>query len=403
MNEPVIQLKGVYKRFNGNQVLRGVDLSIYRGEITTIIGKSGVGKSVLLKHLVGLIEPDSGTILFEGRALSEMAKRDRRAMKRKISYLFQGTALFDSMTVFENIALPLKERTAMKTRTIHKRVEARLDELDLGDIADEYPSQLSGGMKKRVALARALVTDPELVLFDEPTTGLDPIRKNAVHSMIADYQKKFEFTGVMVTHDIPDIFYISQRIAMLHQGRILVQGPPEEIQNSGDPTVQEFIQGFEKHRDSMTGLIPAAQGVKRYNEALACLARYPIGFSVVLFSIENLEQINRTFGHAAGQTLLKNFAVQLQRHIRMTDLCSRHGMDKILLVLPGAGREAAEKLCSKLAAEIVAADLLDGLPRPDFCFSIRAGYAEAEGVGQVDRVMADVDAASDSFYRFKIC
>jgi len=403
MNEPIIQLMGVCKSFNDSPVLSGVDLSIYRGEITTIIGKSGVGKSVLLKHLVGLLEPDAGTILFEGRPLSEMKRRERRALKNRISYVFQGTALFDSMTVFENIALPLTERTSLETEAVRERVRRRMQELDLGDIGGDYPSQLSGGMKKRVALARALVTDPELVLFDEPTTGLDPIRKNAVHSMIADYQKKFEFTGVMVSHDIPDIFYISQRIAMLEGGRILVEGPPDVIQNSSDPAVQEFVRGFERHRDSMTGLVPTMQAVSRYTEAMACLARYQIGFTLVVFSIENLEQINRNFGHVAGQTLIRNFAVRLRQRVRLTDVCSRYGMDKLLLILPGTGIGGAKRLCANLASVLKPADLLNGLYQPDFCFSIRAGFAEAEAGDMVEKSVSDLDLAPDSFYDFKIC
>jgi phospholipid/cholesterol/gamma-HCH transport system ATP-binding protein len=244
MKEPFIQFKNVYKKFGENQVLNGADLSLYKGEITTIIGKSGVGKSVLLKHIIGLIEQDSGSILFEGRPVSEMKKAERKILKRKCSYMFQGTALFDSLTVYENIALPLKETTSLSDKEINRRVRDKMDQLDLHEIDDKYPSQLSGGMKKRVALARALVTDPEIVLFDEPTTGLDPIRKKAVHDMISDYQQKFGFTGVVVSHDIPDIFHISQRVAMLDDGRILFEGSPAQLAQASDPAVKEFIQGL---------------------------------------------------------------------------------------------------------------------------------------------------------------
>lgn len=244
MREPFIQFKNVCKKFGENQVLDGADLSIYKGEITTIIGKSGVGKSVLLKHIIGLIEQDSGAILFEGRPVSEMKKAERRILKRKCSYMFQGTALFDSLTVYENIALPLKETTFLNDTEINRRVKDKMDQLDLNGIDDKYHSQLSGGMKKRVALARALVTDPEVVLFDEPTTGLDPIRKKAVHEMISDYQRKFGFTGVVVSHDIPDIFHISKRVAMLDEGRILFEGTPEQLALVSEPAVKEFIQGL---------------------------------------------------------------------------------------------------------------------------------------------------------------
>ena len=210
MVEPLIQFKDVHKSFGDNHVLKGIDLEIYQGEITSIIGKSGDGKSVLLKHIIGLIVQDEGVILFEGKPISKMKKSERRRLKEKFAYMFQETALFDSLTVFENIGLPLTEKTAMSKKKIAEKVRDKMNQLDLEEIDHVYPSQLSGGMKKRVALARALVTDPEIILFDEPTTGLDPVRKNAVHSMISDYQKRFGFTGVVVSHEIPDIFYISQ-------------------------------------------------------------------------------------------------------------------------------------------------------------------------------------------------
>ncbi|BBO89939.1 ABC transporter ATP-binding protein [Desulfosarcina ovata] len=243
MTEPLIEFEGVFKSFGDNAVLKGVDLSIYRGEVTTIIGKSGIGKSVLLKHIIGLLAPDAGEIRFEGRAIHQMAPAERKAVKMKFSYMFQGNALFDSMTVYENVALPLKEKGRVPFHEIEERVHEKLTQLDLAGIEARYPSQLSGGMKKRVAMARALVTDPEIVLFDEPTTGLDPIRKNAAHAMIVQYQKTYGFTGVMVSHEIPDVFYISQRIAMLDQGRIIFQGGPEEIQESREPVIRQFIRG----------------------------------------------------------------------------------------------------------------------------------------------------------------
>jgi phospholipid/cholesterol/gamma-HCH transport system ATP-binding protein len=245
MSVPLIQFKQVYKRFGDNAVLKGVDLTIHEGQVTAIIGKSGIGKSVLLKHIIGLLEPDAGEILFQGQSLNAMSANRRRELKMKFSYMFQGTALFDSMTVYDNVALPLKEKSRMPLADIERRVRDKLAQLDLVGIEDNYPSQLSGGMKKRVAMARALVTDPQIVLFDEPTTGLDPIRKNAAHAMIAEYQKTFGFTGVMVSHEIPDVFYICQRIAMLDEGRILFQGSPEEIQNSHEPVIRQFIRGQE--------------------------------------------------------------------------------------------------------------------------------------------------------------
>ncbi len=249
MPELLIQFEDVHKSFGDNAVLKGINLSVYKGQVTTIIGKSGIGKSVLLKHVIGLLAPDTGSILFQGQSLATMNAKKRSAIKSKFSYMFQGTALFDSMTVYENIALPLSERSRLSTAEIKERVKNKLSQLDLFGIEDKYPSQLSGGMKKRVAMARALITDPEIVLFDEPTTGLDPIRKNAAHAMISHYQKTFGFTGIMVSHEIPDVFYISQRIAMLDEGIITFEGSPKEIQNSESPVVQEFINGRTPNSD----------------------------------------------------------------------------------------------------------------------------------------------------------
>ncbi len=246
MSEPLIEFRQVFKSFGSNAVLKGVDLRIFKGQVTTIIGKSGIGKSVLLKHIIGLLEPDSGTILFYGRPLEAMSGPERKQLKGKLSYMFQGTALFDSMTVYENIALPLAEKRRYPKLEINRRVQEKLTQLDLVGMEHKYPSQLSGGMKKRVAMARALITEPEIVLFDEPTTGLDPIRKNAAHNMIADYQRRFGFTGILVSHDIPDVFRISQRVAMLDDGRILFEGSPEQLQENKNPVIRAFIHGHDR-------------------------------------------------------------------------------------------------------------------------------------------------------------
>lgn len=250
MTVPLVQFNRVFKSFGDHAVLKGVDLSIYGGQVTAIIGKSGIGKSVLLKHIIGLLEPDAGEIRFQGRVIGAMTRAERRAVKMKFSYMFQGTALFDSMTVYENVALPLKEKGRTPSREIKRRVSQKLAQLDLVGVEDQYPSQLSGGMKKRVAMARALVTEPEIVLFDEPTTGLDPIRKKAANTMISQYQNTFGFTGVMVSHDIPDVFTISQRIAMLDQGRIVFEGSPDEIQASTEPAIRQFIRGEDSEPNS---------------------------------------------------------------------------------------------------------------------------------------------------------
>lgn len=403
MNQPLIELENVFKKFGQKQVLNGVNLSIYKGAVTTIIGKSGVGKSVLLKHIIGLLKPDSGRILFQGQPLSEMKKSARQVFKSKISYLFQGSALFDSLSVVENIAMPLKEKQSLPEAEIKKRIRNILQQLDLSDIDDKYPSQLSGGMQKRVALARALVTDPEIVLFDEPTTGLDPIRKNAVHSMIADYQKKFGFTGVVVSHAIPDIFYFSQRVAMLEEGRIIIEGTPQEIQQTTVPEVQQFIRGLESRRDDLTGMHTQLQGEERFLEEMARLQRHQVVFSIILFSIKNMEEINETIGHAEVQTVLKNFSVQILNHLRITDICFRYGLDKILAVLPNTAIDQARMVCDKLAKELKAEDIIGIRPYPEFCFSVDAGFAEAQQDSKIEHIVAMAESAQNELFEFKVC
>ncbi|QFI38682.1 ATP-binding cassette domain-containing protein [Moritella marina ATCC 15381] len=245
MDTPLIQFCNVSKTFDTKTVLNNINLSIYKGEITTIIGKSGEGKSVLLKHVIGLLKPDSGTILFNGKAFTKHSPTEQLSLKKKLSYMFQDSALFDSMTVYENIALPLQEASNLSKSEIQQRVEMRMTQLDIVGTEHQYPGQLSGGMRKRVALARALVTEPEIILFDEPTTGLDPIRKKAVHQMIADYQRKLGFTGIIVSHEIPEIFSISQRVALLNKGDIIFQGTPEQLNNDDNPVISTFIHGHE--------------------------------------------------------------------------------------------------------------------------------------------------------------
>lgn len=243
MKSPLIEFVDVKKSFGNNHVMQGVNLSIYEDEITVIIGKSGSGKSVLLKHIIGLMEQDSGTVLFYGEDISSMSRKKNKEFKRKFSYMFQENALFDSMNIYENIALPLTETSMFSKQEIKKRVEMRMEQLEIQGTSSKYPAQLSGGMKKRVALARALVTEPSIVLFDEPTTGLDPVRKNGVHAMIKSYQQMFGFTAVIVSHEIPDIFEISQRVAMLEKGKIIFQGTSKEIMDCDDSEVSAFISG----------------------------------------------------------------------------------------------------------------------------------------------------------------
>lgn len=243
MTTPMITISGLKKAFQGQEILRGVDMVVPEGEVTAVIGKSGEGKSVLLKHIIGLLRPDAGEILFGGESLASMSRTELRVLRRRLSYMFQSMALFDSMTVFDNIALPLRETGRLPESDVADKVRSMAERLELCGILGKFPSQISGGMQKRVALARALVTEPRLVLFDEPTTGLDPIRKASVLKLIDTSRRQFGFTAVLVSHDIPDVFDVAGHVAMLDGGRIVWQGAPDAITTAADPVVRRFLAG----------------------------------------------------------------------------------------------------------------------------------------------------------------
>jgi phospholipid/cholesterol/gamma-HCH transport system ATP-binding protein len=237
---PLLEATGLWLSFDGHPVLTGVDLVVPRAQVIAILGKSGVGKSVLLKCLAGLLQPEAGTIRFAGRELAGGYHADRAEFRRRCSYLFQDNALLDSLTAMQNVALPLEQTTAMTDREIRRRAGEALALFELESFSDLYPGQLSGGQQKRLALARAAVTKPELVLFDEPTAGLDPIRRNAVFALIAQVQRRIGFTAVLVTHDVPEALVTCDTIALLDDGQIRFYGPSAEFTASTDSRISAF-------------------------------------------------------------------------------------------------------------------------------------------------------------------
>ena len=240
----MIKLVNVTKSFDTQVVLNKLNLEIATGKITAVIGPSGEGKSVLLKHMIGLMQPESGEVEVDGEVISRMRGSNLNRIREKFGMLFQNAALFDSMTVFENVAFPLQEKTRLSTAQIRERVLDALKDVGLtGADNKKYPDMLSGGMKKRVGLARALLLNPKIILFDEPTTGLDPVICRTIHHLIKDTQRKFGYTAVIVSHEIPAIFDISDHVAMLYKGEILEMGVPRDIQRSTNPVVRQFITG----------------------------------------------------------------------------------------------------------------------------------------------------------------
>ncbi len=245
----MIRIEGLWKSFGEKEVLRGISLEVEEGTTFVVLGASGSGKTVLLKHVIGLLKPDQGTVTVDGKEMSSLEGRALTEARQVFGMVFQGSALFDSMTVFDNVAFPLRERERrISADDLRARVVESLRVVDLGeDVVDLWPSELSGGMKKRVALARALVAKPKIVLYDEPTTGLDPITTNSVDAMIGQAKDRRGVTSMVISHDIASAFRVADRLAVLYDGRIAAQGTPEEVRRSDEPYVQRFLSlWFEK-------------------------------------------------------------------------------------------------------------------------------------------------------------
>jgi phospholipid/cholesterol/gamma-HCH transport system ATP-binding protein len=238
----MIEVIDLHKSFNGIDILKGIRFRVEKGEIMAIIGKSGHGKSVMLKHIVGIMKPDQGQVLISGEDICRSRGKALDRLRRKFGFLFQGGALFDSISVFDNVAFPLREKTAMDKETIRQRTIRELEQVGLPGVENKFPAELSGGMKKRVALARCLCTDPEIMLFDEPTTGLDPVTARSINNLIHETHQRLKFTGIIITHDINQVLSIVQKVAVLEEGRIGTIVTPQEFRTSDDPLIRQFFE-----------------------------------------------------------------------------------------------------------------------------------------------------------------
>lgn len=388
MNEPLIQFKDVTKKFGDQTILNKINIEFHKGEVTTILGKSGMGKTVILKNIIGLLEPDNGQILYNGQDLLSLNKKKRNLIKAKFGYMFQNVALFDSLTVFDNVALPLRETTRENEASIKAKVIDKLEKLDVAATVHKYPSQISGGMQKRVGLARALITDPDIVLFDEPTTGLDPIRKNAVFSMISHMQKKFGFTAIIVSHDIPEVLYISQKVIMLDSGDIILNCSPQEIHQSTNPIVVEFLKGSESGKDELTGLKTISQITDKYTSEDKTTAPSGSFFSIILFRINGLDKINEELGFVIGQKVIQHFAVFIEDYLRISGENSRYSDDMILTILPNTKEGMCQILVKKLEGALKD---YENLPLSDcpskISYSISAGVSESQDPKNLDKTV----------------
>ncbi len=393
--QPLIEFREVTKSFGTRTILKRVNLRIYEGEVTTIIGLSGTGKSVTLKHIIGLLKPDSGEILYQGKPINTMSKSEWNGYINRISYMFQNNALFDSMSVFDNVALPLRRTTKLGKAEIREKVMARIEQTELTEVAHKFPSELSGGMQKRTALARALVTDPEIVLFDEPTTGQDPIRKNAILSMVAQYQKRFGFTAVLISHEIPDVFFISNRILALYDKRIVFQGTPEELENFDHPFHDEIVQSIEGLQEELTGLYSKRHFKVRYQTDLA--KRNPDDtYAAAVFTLRDMDGVSAALGHDVAQQIIRSLGSYIKKHFgAVGGFSSRQTIDEFGTILPFSNVEEAERILADFVRDFKARglhDIAELKPAEEdaqdrFEVVIEAGLAQGKPQIEIESVM----------------
>ena len=409
METPLIEFKNVTKRFGEKTVLDKVNLKIYENQITTIIGKSGSGKSVLLKHIIGLLKPDEGTVIFQGKPVNKMKKSEWKACRSQIAYLFQNNALLDSMTVFDNVAFPLRQTTNLSRAEVEKRALKRIDELELAEAADKFPSELSGGMQKRVALARASVKDPKIVLFDEPTTGQDPIRKNMILSMITHYRRKFGFTAVLISHDIPDVFFISDRIIILWEGTVGFEGTYEEAVRLKLPMIDEFLRSLEGLQDELTGLL-SREGFRVHYAAMLGGTATETATSAALFSVE-FDLLHEALGPQAAIEVLSALGEYTNRRFnRIGGFSARHRRDEILTIFPHTSIDEARQLVADFARQLnqgalariqsIAQAKMGTEACPEI--HVRAGITEVSSTDEIDQIIDKARAKQEivATYRY---
>jgi phospholipid/cholesterol/gamma-HCH transport system ATP-binding protein len=407
--QPLIEFRGISKTFGTRNILNRIDFSIYEGEVTTLIGLSGTGKSVTLKHIIGMLKPDEGQILFRGKPIDKMSKKEWNAYISQISYMFQNNALFDSMTVFENVAMALKYTTKLKKKEIEARAMARIEQTELTEVADKYPSEISGGMQKRAALARALVTDPNIVLFDEPTTGQDPIRKNAILSMVAEYQKRFGFTALMISHEIPDVYFISNRILALYDRKIVFQGDPEDFESLDHPYRQELISSLESLGEELTGLYSKRHFKVRYQTDLS--QRQPDAtYAAAVFTLDNIDAISEHLGHDATQQIIRSLGSYINKHFgAVGGFSSRQTINEYATVLPYSDLDEAHRIMDDFTRDFQAhgiqgIEMQRGETDSDEAcieFSVLAGLAQGKPQIEIESVMEFARFNQKEISRFK--
>ena len=394
MPTPLIEFRNVTKRFGALTVLDKVDLEIFEGEVTTIIGLSGAGKSVLLRHIIGLLKPDEGEIYFRSNSLAAMNKKELNRNFATISYMFQGNALFDSMTIFENIAMPLRETTDLQPEEINKLVMTRIEQMELEHAVQSFPSELSGGMQKRAALARALVTDPSIVLFDEPTSGQDPVRTNAILSMIAEYQKKLNFTAILVSHAIPDVFFISNRILAIYERKIVFQGTPEAFESFNHPFKDEMSRSLEALQQELTGLYSRRQFKLRHRLELMNHT-FEESYVIIVLTLNDLEALVSESGYEPAQEAMRCLGVFIDKHFGAAGgFSTRRGLNEFVTVLPYSDTDEATELLGSfindfqtLGAKSIMSCRKNGAQSACINFGISVGMAQGRPITGIDSIV----------------